>query len=59
MRKVCIFFYRLVLAAVLAVAISYLFFKDVPWTWTIILAVVMLILAYLFEYHRKKDKNLD
>ena len=56
MKYVITFILRLALSVLLAAIISWLFFKGIQPLKTPILAIVMLILAYLFEYTKKRDK---
>ncbi len=51
------FFLRLVLSIILALLIGRAFFKGDFLLKVIALAGVMLVLAYLFEYTRKKEKG--
>jgi hypothetical protein len=48
---------RLTLSIVLAGIISQIFFKGIHAIKTPALAVIMFILAYLFEYTRKRDRG--
>ncbi len=59
MRHVTTFILRLVLSVLLAGIISWLFFKSIQPLKTSILAIIMLILAYLFEYTKKRDGMKD
>ena len=52
-----LFFVRLLISIVLACIIGYFFFKGIQVYKTAILAGIMLILSYLFEYTRKRDKE--
>jgi uncharacterized protein YacL len=56
MKHIITFILRLILSVLLAVIISWLFFKGIQPLKTAILAIIMLILAYLFEYTKKRDK---
>jgi len=48
---------RAALSLFLALLISRFFFQGGGWVKTIGLAAIMFILAYLFEYTRKRDKG--
>ena len=52
-----IFLIRLVVSIVLAFLISRLFFQGASLVKILGLAAIMLILAYLFEYTRRKDRK--
>jgi hypothetical protein len=52
-----IFLIRLVVSVVLAFLISRLFFQGTSLVKILGLAAIMLILAYLFEYTRRKDRK--
>jgi hypothetical protein len=52
-----IFLIRLVVSVVLAFLISRLFFQGASLVKILGLAAIMLILAYLFEYTRRKDRK--
>lgn len=55
MKSIYTFLIRVVLSGVLAVIIGHFFFKDITNTRTLGLAFVLLVLAYLFEYTKKRD----
>lgn len=48
---------RLILSIVMASALSLLFFRTIQPFKTSLLAAIMLVLAYLFEYTKKRDKK--
>ncbi len=48
---------RVFLSLILAFILTRIFFQGSSTTKTIILALVLLIFAYLFEYTRKRDKG--
>jgi len=52
-----IFFIRLILSIMLAFIICRFFFQGTPIIYIMGLAVVMLGLAYLFEYTKKRNKE--
>jgi hypothetical protein len=52
-----IFVIRLILSAMFAVLISRFFFQDMAVIKVLGLAVIMLGLAYLLEYFRKRDSE--
>jgi hypothetical protein len=54
MRRIHIFLLRLVLAVVLAYFICRIFFEGASASRMIALAAIMLLLAYLFEYTKRK-----
>ena len=54
MRGLYIFLMRLILAVVLAYFISRIFFEGASALRVIALAATMLLLAYLFEYTKRK-----
>lgn len=55
MKSFNIFLVRLALSAVIASAISFLFFDGLSCIKTPLLAVGLLVFAYIFESSRKKD----
>ena len=55
MKQFYIFLMRLMLAVVMASIISLFFFNGIHLLKTSLLAGVMLLLAYLFEYTKKRD----
>ena len=57
MGSFSIFFIRLVLSVMLAFIISRFFFQGTSMIKIFGLAVIMLGLAYLFEYRKKEDKE--
>jgi len=57
MGGLIIFLIRAVLSAMLAVLIGRFFFQSTALPKIILLAVVMLGLAYLFEYTKKRDSG--
>ena len=57
MGGIYIFFIRLILSAVFAAIISMFFFNGIRPLKTSILAAVMLLLAYVFEYTKKRDSQ--
>ncbi len=57
MGGLIIFLIRAVLSAMLAVLIERVFFQSTALPKIILLAVVMLGLAYLFEYTKKRDSG--
>jgi uncharacterized membrane protein YcaP (DUF421 family) len=59
MRSFRIFLLRLLISIIIASAISVFFFKGIQLFKTSLLILVMLALAYLFEYSKKKDKKGD
>ena len=52
-----IFLIRLVVSIIVAFLISRLFFQGASMVMILGLAAVMLILAYLFEFTKRKDKK--
>lgn len=50
---------RVILSLILAFVLTRIFFQDASITKTFMLALALLIFAYLFEYTRKKDKGED
>jgi len=54
MRGLYIFMMRMVLAVLLAFFIGRIFFESASTLRVIALAAIMLVLAYLFEYTKKK-----
>jgi multidrug transporter EmrE-like cation transporter len=54
MRKFQIFALRLFLAVIFAFLISRLFFEEIAFIKIVGLALILLGLAYLFEYTRKR-----
>jgi 4-amino-4-deoxy-L-arabinose transferase-like glycosyltransferase len=59
MGKFEIFLIRLVIAMLLAALIGRIYFRDTPLIGAAGLGAVLLGLAYLFEYVRKRDKGGD
>ena len=57
MGRFYIFIIRLILSGILALLICRMFFKETPLFKVIGLAVIMLGLAYLFDYTKKRDKG--
>ena len=57
MKKTRIVVIRLILAAIFAVVISRLFFKDMSTVKVVGLGAALFGFAYLFEYVRKRDKG--
>jgi hypothetical protein len=57
MKTVYALLLRLALSIILAGIISLIFFKGIHAIKTSALAVIMFILAYLFEYGRKRDRE--
>lgn len=51
------FLIRLGLSITLAFILSLLFFEGVRLVRVSVLAIIMLVLAYLFEYTRKRERN--
>ena len=52
-----IFVVRLVVSVILAFLISRIFFQSASMPKILGLAAIMLILAYLFEFTRRKERN--
>ena len=50
---------RVFLSLILAFILTRVFFQGASTTKTIILALALLIFAYLFEYTRKRDEGGD
>jgi hypothetical protein len=50
---------RIIIAIALAFVISLLFFKGISIIKIFGLAAIMFVLAYLFEFTRKRDKRED
>ena len=59
MRSFFVFFVRLILSVFLAFIIGRIFFENISLAKLTGLAVIMLTLAYLFEYTRKRDRGGD
>ena len=59
MRSFRIFLLRLLISIIIASAISIFFFKGIQLVKTSFLTLIMLALAYLFEYTQRKDKRQD
>jgi hypothetical protein len=57
MNSLLVHLVRLVLAILIAWAISQFFFHGASFLKVIVLAVVLLGLAYLFEYAKKRDRG--
>lgn len=57
MRDLYIFLLRLLLSVVAASVISIFFFEGIRLFKTSLLAGIMMALAYLFEYARKRDRE--
>jgi hypothetical protein len=57
MRPLNIFFIRLIISVFLAFFIGRLFFHEMSIIKMFGLAAVMLVMAYLFEHTRKRDKG--
>jgi hypothetical protein len=57
MGKIELFIIRAVLAGIFAVLISRFFFHERPLLKVVILGLVLLGFAYLFEYLRKRDRG--
>jgi hypothetical protein len=57
MGKIELFIIRAVLAGIFAVLISRFFFQERPLLKVMILGLVLLGFAYLFEYLRKRDRG--
>ena len=57
MKYLYTFLLRLVLSIILAYIISIFFFKGLHPLRTSLLAAVMLVLAYLFEYTKKRNRE--
>ena len=57
MGKLQIFFIRLILSGIFAFLLSRIFFQDMAVEKIFGLALIMLGLAYLLEYLRKRDKG--
>ena len=55
--NVRIFALRLILSIVIAVVISLFFFEGIRLFKTSLLALIMLVLAYLFEYTKSRDRS--
>ncbi len=51
------FLLRLVLSILFSCVISILFFKEIRIFKTSLLAGIMLVLAYLFEFKKKRDRK--
>jgi len=54
---VALFFVRVILAVFLAFLISWMFFPGKSLLNTFVLAAILLCLAYLFQYTRKRDEG--
>ena len=59
MRSFHVFLLRLLISIIIASAISVLFFKGIQLFKTSLLIMIMLALAYLFEYTKKRDSKGD
>jgi hypothetical protein len=59
MKNFKIFIIRLIVSLFLAVIIGRFFFEGSQFVKTAALAAVMLFLAYLFEYTKKRDQGSD
>ena len=59
MGKLEIFFIRLVLSIMFAFFLSRFFFQNMPMIKVFGLAVIMLGLAYVLEFFRKRNKGED
>lgn len=59
MRKLEIFFIRLVLSIMFAFFLSRFFFQDMPMIKVFGLAIIMLALAYALEFLRKRNKAVS
>ncbi|MBW1764707.1 MAG: hypothetical protein JRJ23_08210 [Deltaproteobacteria bacterium] len=57
MKYLYVFILRFVLSVVLAAVISRLFWGWLPLGRVLGFAAILLVLAYLFEYTREKDKS--
>lgn len=57
MKDFYIFLLRLALSVIIASLISIFFFKGWEISKTFLLAGIMLILAYLFEYAKKRERK--
>ena len=57
MNQLIIFFVRFIIAFFMAVLIGRLFFQNGSMIKVVILALVMLGFAYLFEYTKRRDKG--
>jgi hypothetical protein len=57
MKHLHILLARIVLSGILSVFISVVFFGGIRYIWIGILSVMLVVLAYLFEYTKKQDKN--
>ena len=57
MRKARIFIIRAVLSVLFSYGASYLFFRNLSPSFVLGLAAFMLILAYIIEYVRNRDKQ--
>jgi len=57
MGKIPVFIIRAILAGIFAVLISRFFFQERPLLKVVILALVLLGFAYLFEYLRRRDRG--
>ena len=57
MKYINIFLIRFILSIVLAIVISLLFLNGIHIYKTTLLAVVMLVLAYLLERAKKREKS--
>ena len=57
MKIFYIFLFRLILSFIMASIMSMFFFNGIHAFKTSLLAAVMIILAYLFEYTKKRDRN--
>lgn len=52
-----VFLIRLILATILAFLLCRLFFPGASWARVMALGAIMFILAYLFEYTKRKDRG--
>lgn len=57
LNSILIFLFRVILAAVIAILISYSFFSELRVLKTLMIAMIMLLLAYIFEYIGKKGSR--
>jgi len=57
MGSFSIFFMRLILSILIALLISRFFFQGTSIIKVLALAVVLFVLAYIFEYTKKRDKR--
>jgi hypothetical protein len=57
MKYLYILLFRLAISFIIVSIISFFFFKGIQLFKTSLLALIMIVLAYLFEYTRKRDSG--